>query len=73
MWETIQSGGPMMLPLILSAALAIAYSIERALVLNRMPTADEAKQAMWKSVAQLGPFPVEFLLGTAVGLDAERS
>ena len=43
MWETIQSGGPMMMPLILSAVLAIAYSIERALVLNRMPTADEAK------------------------------
>jgi len=43
MWETIQSGGPMMIPLILSAVLAIAYSIERALVLNRMPTADEAK------------------------------
>jgi biopolymer transport protein ExbB/TolQ len=43
MWETIQSGGPMMIPLIFSAVLAAAYSIERALVLRGMPTADEAK------------------------------
>ena len=28
MWEIIQSGGPMMVPLIACAILAIAYSIE---------------------------------------------
>ena len=37
MWETIQSGGPLMVPLILAAVLVVAYSIERFWVLSQMP------------------------------------
>ena len=46
MWETIQSGGPLMVPLILAALLVVAYSIERFWVLSQMPSADEAKQQL---------------------------
>lgn len=43
MWETIQSGGPLMVPLALCAVLAIAYSIERLWVLSHMPSGEQAK------------------------------
>lgn len=43
MWETIQNGGPLMVPLILGAILTITYSIERLWVFSRTPGADEAK------------------------------
>ncbi|HCV23008.1 MAG: MotA/TolQ/ExbB proton channel family protein [Candidatus Latescibacterota bacterium] len=46
MWETIQSGGPLMVPLILAAVLVVAYSIERFWVLSQMPSAEEAKQQL---------------------------
>ncbi len=46
MWETIQSGGPLMVPLILAAVLVAAYSIERFWVLSQMPSAEEAKQQL---------------------------
>ena len=46
MWETLQSGGPLMVPLILAAVLVVAYSIERFWVLSQMPSAEEAKQQL---------------------------
>ncbi len=46
MWETIQSGGPIMVPLILAAVLVVGYSIERFWVLGKMPTAEEAKDQL---------------------------
>lgn len=46
MWETIQSGGPIMVPLILAAVLVVAYSIERFLVLSRMPSPEQAKEQL---------------------------
>lgn len=46
MWEIIQSGGPLIVPLLICAVLAIAYSIERLLVLGRMPGPDEAKETL---------------------------
>lgn len=46
MWEIIQSGGPLMVPLILCAILVVAYSIERFLVLSRMPSPEQAKDQL---------------------------
>ena len=46
MWEIITSGGPVMVPLITCAVLAIAYAIERLWVLGHMPDQDEAKQEL---------------------------
>ena len=46
MWEIIKSGGPLMVPLIGCAVLAIAYSIERFWVLSRLPSPEEAKSQL---------------------------
>jgi biopolymer transport protein ExbB len=43
MWETIQNGGPLMIPLILGAILTITYSIERLWVFSKTPGPEEAK------------------------------
>jgi biopolymer transport protein ExbB/TolQ len=43
MWEIIKSGGPLMVPLIGCALLAVAYSIERFWVFSRLPNAAAAK------------------------------
>ena len=46
MWDTIQSGGPMMVPLITCAILAIAYSIERLWIFKQLPTPEEAQNEL---------------------------
>ena len=46
MWEIIQSGGPMMVPLIGCAILAIAYSIERLWIFKQLPTPEEAQNEL---------------------------
>ena len=46
MWEIIQSGGPMMVPLIACAILAIAYSIERLWIFSQLPTSEEAQSEL---------------------------
>ena len=46
MWEIIQSGGPMMVPLIACAILAIAYSIERVWIFSQLPTSEEAQSEL---------------------------
>ena len=46
MWETIQNGGPLMVPLILGAVLGLTYSIERLWVFSKMPNAEVAKQQL---------------------------
>ena len=46
MWEIIQSGGPMMVPLIACAILAIAYSIERLWIFGQLPTSEEAQSEL---------------------------
>ena len=42
----IQSGGPMMVPLIACAILAIAYSIERLWIFSQLPTQEEAQSEL---------------------------
>ena len=46
MWETIQSGGPLMVPLITCAILSVGYSVERLWVLRKLPGADDAKNEL---------------------------
>jgi biopolymer transport protein ExbB len=46
MWETIQSGGPLMVPLIGCAVLALAFIIERLWVFSRLPTRDQAQEEL---------------------------
>ena len=46
MWEIIQSGGPMMVPLTICAVMGIAYTIERAWVLKGMPEPEQAKSEL---------------------------
>ena len=46
MWETIQSGGPLMVTLIACAVLAIGYSIERFWVFSQLPSHPDAKGAL---------------------------
>ena len=46
MWEIIRSGGPVMVPLVACAVLAIAYAIERFWILGHMPGQDEAKEEL---------------------------
>ena len=48
MWDIIQSGGPMMVPLIACAILAIAYSIERLWIFKQLPTPEEAQNELDK-------------------------
>jgi biopolymer transport protein ExbB len=46
MWETIQSGGPLIVPLILCGILAIAYTVERLWVLGKLPDPDAAQSEL---------------------------
>jgi biopolymer transport protein ExbB len=46
MWEIIKSGGPLMVPLIGCALLALAFIIERMVVFSRLPTRDQAQQEL---------------------------
>ena len=43
MWEIIQSGGPLMVPLIICAVLTIGYSVERLWVLGKLPDPEASK------------------------------
>ena len=46
MWEVIQSGGPLMVPLAACAILAIGYSIERFWVFSQLPSHGEAQESL---------------------------
>ena len=46
MWETIQSGGPLMVPLVGCAVLALAFIIERLWVFGHLPTRDQAQEEL---------------------------
>ena len=46
MWEVIQSGGPLMVPLAACAILAIGYSIERVWVFSQLPSHGEAQESL---------------------------
>ena len=42
MLEIIQSGGPLMIPLIICGLLSVGLSVERFLVLNSLPDEEES-------------------------------
>ena len=46
MWEIIQSGGPLMVPLILCALLSLGLSIERFLIYNSLPGRDQSEDEL---------------------------
>lgn len=46
MLEIIQSGGPLMIPLIICGLLSVCLSIERFLVLNALPNAEQSKEEL---------------------------
>ncbi len=46
MWETIQSGGPLMVLLIGCAVLSIAYILERLWVFSQLPSSEAAQQEL---------------------------
>lgn len=46
LWETIKAGGPVMVPLCLSAILAIAYTIERLWVFFKLPDDQKSKEQL---------------------------
>ena len=46
MWETIQSGGPLMVPLIGCALLSLAFTMERFWVFTHLPSRDEAQDEL---------------------------
>ena len=46
MLEIIQSGGPLMIPLIICGLLSVGLSIERFLVLNSLPDEEESKEEL---------------------------
>ena len=57
MWEIIQSGGPMMVPLTICAIMGLAYTIERIWVLRLMPESDQAKAQLDELEAALERSP----------------
>jgi len=46
MWETIQSGGPLMVPLIGCAVLALAFILERMWVYSHLPSRERAQEEL---------------------------
>lgn len=46
MWQTIQSGGPLMVPLIGCAVLALAFIMERLWVFSRLPSREQAQEEL---------------------------
>ena len=46
MLEIIQSGGPLMIPLIICGLLSVGLSVERFLVLNSLPDEEESKEEL---------------------------
>ncbi|MEW6751388.1 MAG: MotA/TolQ/ExbB proton channel family protein [Candidatus Latescibacterota bacterium] len=53
MWDIIVSGGPVMVPLIGCAILAVAFAIERFWVLSHLPSASRAKEELDRAEAFL--------------------
>ena len=46
MWETIQSGGPLMVPLVGCAVLALAFIVERLWVYSHLPSREQAQEEL---------------------------
>jgi len=53
MWEIIQSGGPLMVPLILCALLSLGLSIERFLIYSSLPGPDQSEDELEQIEAAL--------------------
>ena len=53
MWEIIQSGGPLMVPLIFCALLSLGLSIERFLIYNSLPGPDQSEDELEQVEAAL--------------------